>query len=130
MKRIFTTVDGKNHFTRSRWLTIKEAYNITKRHSLYDFATDENGYKPYQEQYNPGEYGNSLYYFIYQGRKYAVEQFVCIGSVVCPGVPYHFIDTDGKSTFITSVDFYGDLFHPLYAEFDEYCEKVRIYEEV
>lgn len=130
MKHVFTTTDGKHSFIRSRWITIKRAYNITRRHTLYDFASDGYGYHPYEAQYNPVETGNHIDYFVYQGRKYAVEQFVIIGSMACPGDPYSFIDYDGNLTFITSVDFSGSLYDPIYTEFDECCEKVRIYEEV
>ena len=123
----FRTVDGKNTITRlSRWIQVKQNYNVNKRNSLYEFSTDENGYKPGQSKYNPDN-GTYLDYFRFNGRNYAIDQFIALGSVWCGGAPYEFTDTDGKSTFIHAVDFYGDSFNPLYIELDEYGERVRVY---
>ena len=123
----FRTVDGKNTITRlSRWIQIKQNYNVNKRNSLYEFRTDENGYKPGQSKYNPAN-GTYLDYFRFNGRNYAIEQFIALGSVWCGGAPYEFIDRDGKSTFIHAVDFCGDLYNPLYIELDECGERVRVY---
>ena len=123
----FKTVDGKNTVTRlSRWIQIKQNYNVNKRNSLYEFSTDGNGYKPGQSEYNPAN-GTYLDYFRFNGRNYAIEQFIALGSVWCSGSPYEFTDTDGKSTFIHAVDYYGDLYNPLYIEVDECGERVRVY---
>lgn len=125
--KAFYTKGGKNIVTRlSRWISIKRAYNVNRRNSLFEFSTDENGYKPEQEQYNP-ENGTYLDYFRFDGRTYAIEQFIALGSAWCGGEPYEFKDTNGKSTFIHAVDFYGDLYNPLYIELDEYREHVRVY---
>ena len=71
--KAFYTKDGKNIVNRlSRWITIKHAYNVNRRNSLFDFSTDENGYKPGQDEYNPGN-GTFLDYFCFNGRKYAIE---------------------------------------------------------
>lgn len=127
MKKEFITKDGKHIITRlSRWITIKQAYNVNRRNSLFDFSTDENGYTPGQDEYNP-ENGTFLDYFIFCRRKYAIEQFVTLGSVWCGGEPYEFTDTDGKSTFVSAVDYYGDLYDPIYIELDRYGERVRVY---
>ena len=123
----FRTVDGKNTVTRlSRWIQVKQNYSVNKRNSLYAFSTDENGYKPGQSEYNPAN-GTYLDYFRFNGRNYAIEQFIVLGSVWCGGESYEFKDTDGKSTFIGAVDFYGDLYEPLYIELDESGERVRVY---
>ena len=109
----FRTVDGKNTVTRlSRWIQVKQNYNVNKRNSLYEFSPAN---------------GTHLDYFRFNGRNYAIEQFIGLGSVWCGGAPYEFTDTDGKSTFIRAVDFYGDLYRPLYIELDEYGERVRVY---
>lgn len=122
------TLDGKNEITRlSRWITVRTNYNVSKRNSLYDFSTDENGNRPYEDNYNP-ENGTYLDYFHFGGRTYAIEQFVGLGSNACPGKPYQFEDTDGTLTTVSAVDFDGSLFDPLYLESDEYCERVRVYE--
>ena len=123
----FRTVDGKNTITRlSRWIQIKQNYNVNKRNSLYEFSTDGNGYTPGHSKYNPDN-GTYLDYFCFNGRNYAIGQFIVLGSVWYGGAPYEFTDTDGKSTFIHAVDYYGDLCNPLYIEFDEYGERVRVY---
>ena len=124
----FLTKDKQNRVKRvSRWIQIKQNYNVSKRNGLFEFSTDENGYTPVQENYNP-ENGTFLYYFRFGGRNYAINQFIVLGSVWCGGVPYEFTDTDGKSTFIHAVDFYGDLYNPLYIELEEGGERVRVYE--
>ena len=123
----FRTVDGKNTVTRlSRWIQIKQNYNVSKRNSLYELSTDENGYKPGQSEYNPVN-GTYLDYFRFNGRNYAIEQFITLGSVWCGGAPYKFTDADGKSSFVCAVDFYGDLYKPLYIELDACGERVRVY---
>ena len=120
----FKTVDGKNTVTRlSRWIQIKQNYNVNKRNSLYEFSADENGYKPGQSEYNPAN-GTYLDYFRFNGRNYAIEQFIALGSAWIGGAPYEFTDTNGKSTFIHAVDYYGDLYNPLYIEVDECGERV------
>ncbi len=127
MSKKFLTIDGRNEVTRlSRWITIKQAYNITSSHSLYSYTQDENGYTPGGDNYNPVN-GNSLDYFNFRGRKYAISQFVALGSVWCGGAPYKFIDNDNSVTFIHAVDFSGDLYDPLYIELDNSGERVRVY---
>lgn len=126
----FTTIDGRDELTRlSRWITIRHNYNVNKNNSLYDFSTDESGYHPYQDDYNPAN-GTYLDYFYFNGRTYAIGQFVIIGSMACAGEPYRFKDTDGSITTVGAVDFYGCLYDPLYLEVDEYGERVRVYELV
>lgn len=129
MGREFTTKDGKNSFIRSRWLNVKTAYNVTARHSLWDFVMDGNGNESHSKMFNP-ENGTFLDYFTYHGRKYAINQFVALGSVWCSCPPYEIIESDGKSTFIHAVDFSGDIWRPLYIEISEYGDAVRVYEEV
>lgn len=129
MKKIYTTIDNKNEFVRSRWISVRSAYDITPRHSLYEWATDESGYRSYQDKFNPTN-GTYLDYFIYGGRKYALDQFVGLGSVWCSIPPYEILEDDGKSSFIGAVDFNGDLYNPLYIEISEHGDMVRVYEEV
>lgn len=125
--KTFITTDNKHEITRiSRWITVKTNYNVNKRNSLYEFSTDENGYTPDQTNYSP-ENGTYLDYFRFNGKTYATSQFVALGSVWCGGQPYEFTDTDGKNTFVHAVDFYGDLYNPLYIELSEYGDAVRVY---
>ena len=123
----FTTIDGKNKLTRlSRWITIKQNYNVRKDNSLYDFSTDGSGYHPYQDDYNPDE-GTYLDYFHFGGRTYAISQFVALGSAWIGREPYRFVDTDGTITAVSAVDYDGCLYDPIYIEIDEYGERVRVY---
>ena len=123
----FTTTDGKHTLTRlSRWITINTNYNVSERNSLYDYSTDENGYHPQQDGYDPTS-GTYLDYFRYGGRTYAIEQFVRLGSMWIGGQPYRFIDTDGTPRAVAAFDIDGNLYDPLYIELDEYGERVRVY---
>ena len=123
----FTTTDGKHRITRlSRWITIQQNYNTSKRNSLYDYSTDGSGYHPHEDGYDPAG-GTYLDYFRFGGRTYAIEQFVALGSMWIGGQPYRFIDTDGTISSVDAVDMYGDLYDPLYIELDEYGERVRVY---
>lgn len=111
----------------SRWITVQHNYTPNKRNHLWDYVTDENGYKPYSDKFNPA---NGLYldFFRYNGRTYAVEQFLRLGSMMI-AVAYSYETADGKTAYLSAVDG-EDLYHPLYVEFDECCERVRVYEEV
>ena len=124
----FKTIDGKHTITRlSRWITIRTNYNASKRNSLYDYSTDENGYRPHQDEYNPAG-GTYLDYFIFGGRTYAIEQFISLGSMWIGEQPYRFTDTDGEISSVHAVDLDGCLYNPLYIEIDEYGERVRVYQ--
>lgn len=109
----------------SRWIKIREEYNVTKRHSLYDYCTDENGNRPYQQSFNP-ENGTYLYYFVWQGRKYALDQFIRIGSIA-DAIGHHIgYYENGNKYYLAGYD-ENNLYSPAYIELDEYCEHVRIY---
>ena len=123
----FTTIDGKHRVTRlSRWITIQHKYNASKRNSLFEFVTDENGYYPHQDGFDPVN-GTYLDYFKFDGHSYAIDQFASLGSVWISGKPHKFRDTDGTISSVDAVDIYGDLYDPLYIEFDEYGGQVRVY---
>lgn len=126
----FTTIDGKNKLTRlSRWITIRQNYNTSPRNGLYYYVTDGSGYHPHEDNFDP-ENGTFLDYFHFNGRTYAIEQFVALGSTWIGGEPYRFKDTDGTITTVSAVDFDGCLYDPIYIELDEYGERVRVYELV
>lgn len=126
--RQFVTIDGEHTITRlSRWITIRTNYNTSKQNSLYDYVTDENGYRPHQDGHNPAG-GTYLDYFKFGGRTYAIEQFISLGSVWISGTPYQFVDTDGEISSVHAVDLDGCLYNPLYIEVDDYGERVRVYQ--
>lgn len=68
-----------------------------------------------------------LDYFIYHGKKYALNQFMRLGSNFIPEV-YQF-EENGKTQFLSGVDS-ENYYNPLLIEVDEYGESVRIYEEI
>lgn len=121
--------DGQRTFNRtSRWIKVQEKYNPCSRNSLWDYVQDEYGYKPYDEQFNPTN-GLYLTYFRYKGRNYAVEQFWCLGNPFYMPVTYSYEDKAGRVYFLGGVDMDGDLYHPIYIEWDEFGSRVRVYEE-
>ena len=126
-KRIYE-IDMKYHYVRvSKWLKVKQAYNISKRNSLYDYCTDENGYHPYNDKYNP-ENGTYLDYFTYNGKNYAIEQFIAIGSITDRlGHETGFIE----NSEIINLSGYDALnyYNPIFIEIDTYGEHVRVYKE-
>lgn len=125
--KIITCNDGKKIRRLSRWIKIREAYDVSKRNGLYDYCTDENGYKPYQDQFDStnGTYCN---YFVFRGVKLAIDRFYSCGSQWI-NASYEWTE-NGKHCFISGVDMDGNLFHPLLIELDEYGENARVYEEV
>lgn len=113
MGKIFTTTDGKKIERISRYIQIRTDY-VTKKHSLYDYA-------------DKSDNDALLNYFIYQGRKYAINQFVKYGSAFFP-TSYQFME-NGKLNFLSGVDS-ENFFNPLLIEIDEYGERVRVYQEL
>lgn len=111
----------------SRWIQVERTYDITPRHSLYDFCTDDNGYHPYQDKFNP-ERGIYLDYFRFRGRKYALEDFYRLGSMMLP-FSMMWEEKDGLH-WIGGCEMSGNIFHSLLIELDDFGEHVRVYEEV
>lgn len=125
MKKL-KSVDGEDLTRVSNWITIQRNYRPNKRNSLWDYVCDDAGYHPYQSKFNP-ENGLFLDYFRYRGRTYAVDQFYLLGSFFVSTPPIEYIE-HGESHFIGTVDMDGNIFHPLYGEWDEYGERIRLYE--
>lgn len=110
----------------SRWIRVRQNYNPSKSNNLYDYASDEYGYKPYQDEFNPAN-GLTLDYFKWNGRNYAIEQFGTLGNPFYMPVCYKYTEK-GKEHYLSGVDMDGDIYNPIYIECDEYCECVRVYE--
>ena len=114
--KTFKTTTGRTIARVSRYIKIRTDY-VTSRHSLYDYAdssSEEDGKR-------------LLDYFIYHGKKYALNQFMRLGSNFIPEV-YQF-EENGKTQFLSGVDS-ENYYNPLLIEVDEYGESVRIYEEI
>lgn len=114
--KTFITTDGKQIKRISRWIKIKQAYNITERHNLYYYA----------EQIDENE--NVLDYFVFNGRKYALSQFYRFGTMFTPTPPLMFYEND-KLQFISGYDS-ENYFNSLLIEISDCGEYVRIYEEL
>lgn len=123
------TIDNRHNYKRvSRWITIRQNYSPCKNNRLWDYVTDENGYKPYQEQFNPAN-GLFLDYFRFNGRTFAIEQIISIGSIAdCIGHSSGYIENK-QEHFLSGYDC-ENYYSPIFVELDEYGDKVRIYEEV
>ena len=129
MKEI-TCTDGTKLRRISRWIKLKQNYNPTKRNSLWDYVSDSAGYHPYSDKFDPSD-GLYLDYFKFKGKTYALDQFFCIGSAFLGGVPHMYYDEHGKLGVIGTLYMDSPIFGPaIYGEWDEYCEHVRLYEEV
>lgn len=104
----------------SRWIRIRQAYDITKRHSLHYYRMDENGYRDGQSNFKP-ENGTFLDYFIFNGRKYAIEQFLRLD---CPIM----FEENDKLQYLSGYDS-ENYYNPLLIEIDDSGEYVRCYYE-
>lgn len=123
--------DGTRKFTRvSRWISVKHNYNPSKRNSLYYYVTDGYGYKSGESKFDPENNGGAyLDYFTWNGRNYAVEQFLALGNPFWNPVTYSYEDADGKKCYLSGVEM-ENYYNPIYVEFDECCEMVRVYQEI
>ena len=111
----------------SRWIKVQHNYNPTKRNALWCYVMDENGYKPSEQRFNPD---SDLYldYFKWNGRTYALEQFLSYSNPFWNPVSYGYKDENRYPHFLSGVDM-ENIYSPISVEFDEYCEHVRVYEE-
>ena len=111
----------------SRWISIRHNYDPHKRNKLWDYVIDEQGYSPDHCGFNPD--GNLvLDYFIYNGQTYALNQFMRVDSPFSP-VRYFFEDENGKKSYLSGYDTEA-YYNPIYIEFDDEYERVRLYREI
>ena len=121
MRKVITTKEGRDIARVSRWIKVRHAYNVTGRHPLAYYATDENGNLGSSMGFDPSK-GTYLDYFVWNGRKWALNQFYRLDW------PYMW-EEDGKLFFLSGYDS-ENYFNPIMIELDECCEYVRVYEEV
>lgn len=113
-------------FTRvSNWIEIKHAYKVNKNNQLWDYVVDLNLTPSYSDTFDP-TYGVELDYFKYKGESYALGQFIRIGG--CADSFGHHVGYIENDDFhlLHGIDSHA-LYKPLYLEFDEYAERVRLY---
>ena len=119
-------VDTRLKFERvSRWIKLKTNYNPTKKNALWDYVQDEMGYRTCQKDFNPDS-DLFLDYFTFNGKNYALEQFIGIGSIA-DAIGHHEGYVENKTKHYLSGYDEQDYFHPLFIEIDEYGEHVRCY---
>lgn len=111
----------------SRWIKIKHNYSPNNRNSLAYYITDENGRYSNDKYFNPN---NGLYldYFNWNGRTWAINQFIILGGMM-GGIPEMFTDTNGKLTVVGAYDS-ENYYDPIMIEIDEYGENVRVYRTI
>lgn len=85
---------------------------VTKRHSLFEYATDDNGYTCNDEKFNTTQKWYYLEYIEYKGYRIPLS---CCSNMFNP--------------FYYSYDLNGNIFNPLLFEFSEDCEYYRVYEQ-
>lgn len=125
MKKIIAN-DGHILNRVSRWIRVRHNYNPSKRNSLWYYVTDGNGRKECHSDFDPTT-GLCLDYFVWNGRKWAIEQFNSVyGTMGIP--PIFFEDENGKTSFISGYDS-ENYYNPILIELDDGCEYVRVYEE-
>lgn len=120
-------IDNRLKFVRvSRWITVKHNYNPNKGNELWDYVQDGYGYRTCQSGFHEDD---DLYldYFTFNGRNYALEQFIAIGSIADAIEHREGYIENGKKHFLSGYD-ERDYYRPLFIELDEWGEKVRCYE--
>lgn len=117
--RVVASKDDPTRLYRpvSRWIEIEVSY-VTARHSLWDYATDD---QPYVDEDLHGK--RRLEHFRYKGRQYALGQFMRIG---WPTGDYIRLETGEAIEGYDSTEFYKPYLLQLVGE--ENC--VRLWEQV
>lgn len=127
MKNIPTS-DGRTLVRLSRWIKVRQNYKPNKRNRLWDYVRDGSGYGPHSNKFNPAD-GLFLDYFVWNGRKWAIEQFLSVSGTMGLPAPILFEDENGKTSCIAGYD--GEnYYNPILLEVDDCGEYVRVYEEV
>ena len=124
----FICNNGRKLVRLSRWITIQHNYNPSPKNRLAYYITDGNGYSNGQANFDKST-GLYLDFFRWNGRNYAINQFLILGGPWTGGQPYMFTDTDGCTTVVSAYD--GEnYYNPIMIELDDCAEHVRVYQEV
>ena len=120
MKEI-TMQDGTKMYRVSRWIKIRQNYNVSPRNHLYYYATDENGYRTGSTNFKHSS-ETFLDYFRFGNQTYAINQFLRLT------YPIFYETEDGKLAYLSGYDA-EDYYNPLMIELSDDCEYVRLYSE-
>lgn len=113
----FETLDGYKVYRLSRWIRI-QCLDVTERHPLWYYADEDT---------QVGK-RRTVDGFRWNGRWYALGQFMRFGSGFCPTPPPMFYDETGKLNYLGGYDS-EEYFEPIMIEIDECGENVRVYKE-
>ena len=121
-------VIGYAYFERlTGWKNVKNLM-VTKRHKLFECATDESGYTCYDEKFNKNQKWYYLEYIEYKGYRIPLS---CCSNMFNPfyySYVYRYKEHDGVH-YIHSYDLNGNIFNHLLFEFSTDCEYYRVYEQ-
>lgn len=110
------TNDGHTITGTGRWIPIHCAPAVTPTHGLWDYGDDN------------GDGTRSVWYFNHYGHRFALGQFLRYGGPWGPPVPPMWEEADGLHHMAgVQIDRWD---HPLQIELDDYCEAVRVWQEV
>ena len=126
MGKKYTNSNGWTIERASRWIKRKVYVNPTPKHALWDYATDGYGRHPYSANFDPRT-GVLIDYFEYGGKKYALGQFV--RNWLGAWDPYY---SENNEDDYVIPDGYedGNYYNPIYIEFDESGEYLRVYKDI
>lgn len=119
-------VIGYAYFERlSGWKNVKNIM-VTKRHKLFECATDDNGYTCNSEKFNKNQKWYYLDYVEYKGYRIPLSSCANLFNNLWFSNVYRYKEKDGIH-YINSYDMDGNLFNPLFFEFSQDGEQYRVY---
>jgi hypothetical protein len=128
-------INNKNHDTIGNayfkrltgWKDVKNLC-VTKRHPLFESATDCNGYSCNDEQFDTDQ----KYYYLdcveYKGYKIPLSSCGNLFNSFYFSEVYRYVE-NGETHYINSCDL-DNFYNPLYFEFSEDGESYRVYEKI
>ena len=120
-------VIGYAYFERlSGWKNVKNIM-VTKRHSLFEYAYDDNGYTCSNEKFNTTQKWYYLDYIEYKGYKVPLSNCSNMFNPFYYSYVYRFKEHN-ETYYIDSYDLNGN-FNPLFFEFNPDGYQYRVYEQ-
>ena len=121
-------VVGTAYFERlTGWKDVKNTM-VTKRHSLFEYATDDNGYTCNDEKFNAAQKWYYLDYIEYKGYRIPLSCCSNMFNPFCYSYVYRYKEHDVVH-YIHSYDLNGNIFNLLLFEFSDCCEQYRVYKQ-
>lgn len=121
-------VVGTAYFERlTGWKKTKHLM-VTKRHYLFESATDDNGYTCNDDNFNKSQKWYYLEYIEYKGYRIPLSCCSNMFNQFYYSYVYRYKEK-GEIHYIHSYDLNGNIFSPLLFEFSTDCEYYRVYEQ-